>query len=108
MVSRINIANETHIIVFICLLLVSSFSSARRCFLCALDDGELTAYAHYLLVNHKYHGLGIGKELVRRLKKKYEGYLYFLLIAEDKKTIAFYDQYGLKTVEGATLAITTL
>ncbi len=75
----------------------------------ALDDGELTAYAHYLLVNPKYHNLGIGKELVGRLKKKYEGYLYLLLIAEEKKNIAFYEQYGFNVVEGATpLAITTL
>jgi ribosomal protein S18 acetylase RimI-like enzyme len=75
----------------------------------ALDDGELTAYAHYLLVNPKYHGLGIGKELVARLKNKYEGYLYLILIAEEKKNIAFYEQYGFKVVEGATpLSITTL
>lgn len=75
----------------------------------ALDDGELTAYAHYLLVNPKYHCLGIGKELVGRLKKKYEGYLYLLLIAEEKKNIAFYEQYGFSIVEGATpLSITTL
>ena len=75
----------------------------------ALDDGELTAYAHYLLVNPKYHGLGIGKELVGRLKKKYEGYLYLLLIAEEKKNITFYEQYGFNVLEGATpLTIMTL
>lgn len=75
----------------------------------AIDDGEMTAYAHYLLINPKYQGVGIGKELVSRLKKRYEGYLYLLLIAEDKKNISFYKQYGFKIVEGATpLSITTL
>ena len=53
--------------------------------------------------------MGIGKELISRLKKKYERYLYLLLIAEDKKSISFYEQYGFKIVEGATpLSITTL
>ena len=42
----------------------------------AIDDGELTAYAHYLLVNPEYQKMGIGRELIERLKKKYEGYLY--------------------------------
>lgn len=75
----------------------------------AIDDGELTAYAHYLLINPNYQGMGIGKELVYRLKKRYEGYLYLLLIAEDKKNISFYEHYGFKIVEGATpLSITTL
>jgi ribosomal protein S18 acetylase RimI-like enzyme len=75
----------------------------------ALDDGELTAYAHYLLVHPDFQGRGIGKELVLRLKKKYAGYLYVLLVAKDKKNIAFYEQYGFRVVEGtAPLAITAL
>ena len=28
----------------------------------AIDDGELTAYAHYLLVNPEYQKMGIGRE----------------------------------------------
>lgn len=75
----------------------------------ALDDGELTAYAHYLLVNPIYHGMGIGKSLVERLKQKYSGYLYLLLIAEDKKNLAFYEKYGFDVQDKATpMAITTL
>lgn len=68
----------------------------------ALDDGEMTAYAHYLLINPKYHGMGIGRELVGRLKKKYERYLYLILIPEDKKNVAFYEQYGFEVIEGGT------
>lgn len=75
----------------------------------AIDDGEMTAYAHYLLIDPKYQGMGIGKELVSRLKKRYEGYMYLLLIAEEQKNISYYEQYGFKVMEGATpLSITTL
>lgn len=75
----------------------------------ALDDGELTAYAHYLLINSKYQGLGIGSELVERLKKKYEGFLYLILIPEDKKTVAFYERLGFEIVEcGTPMVVKTL
>ena len=32
--------------------------------LCALDDGVMTAYIHYLLVDPEYHGQTIGRTLV--------------------------------------------
>ena len=38
----------------------------------AIDDGELTAYVHYLLVNPEYQGQGIASELLRMLKEKYK------------------------------------
>ena len=33
--------------------------------ICAMDDGIMTAYIHYLLVRPKYQDKGIGKELCR-------------------------------------------
>ena len=75
----------------------------------AIDDGELTAYAHYLLVNPKFQRLGIGKELIDRLKKKYEGYLYLVLIAENKEVMHFYKKMGFVAEENATpMVIQTL
>lgn len=68
----------------------------------AIDDGELTAYAHYLLVNPKFHGMGIGKELGNRLKEKYKEYLYLILLVEDKKNVAFYEKLGFESVTSAT------
>lgn len=75
----------------------------------AIDDGELTAYAHYLLVNPEYQKMGIGRELIERLKKKYEGYLYLILIAENKDVQYFYEKMGFEAEENATpMVIQTL
>jgi len=75
----------------------------------AIDDGELTAYAHYLLVNPEYQKMGIGRELLERLKKKYEGYLYLILIAENKDVQHFYEKMGFTAEENATpMVIQTL
>ena len=38
----------------------------------ALDDGILTAYIHYVLVNPKYQGRGIASNLVKMIKNKYK------------------------------------
>ncbi len=67
----------------------------------ALDDGELTAYAHYLLVNPLYQGHGIGSKLLTALKEKYAGYMYLVLTSESEKTVGFYKKLGFSVVEGA-------
>lgn len=75
----------------------------------AIDDGELTAYAHYLLVNPEYQKMGIGRELIDKLKKKYEGYLYLILIAENKDVQHFYEKMGFAAEENSTpMVIQTL
>lgn len=73
----------------------------------AIDDGELTAYMHYLLVDPAYHGQGVGKELVRRIKERYAGYLYLLLMCDEKKNIPFYEQYGFRVAETTPMMIMT-
>lgn len=50
----------------------------------ALDDGELTAYVHYLLVNPEYQKDGIGTRLVEMIKQKYKDYLCIVLTAENR------------------------
>lgn len=59
-----------------------------------LDDGELTAYCHYLLVHKDYHGKGIGSELLRLIREQYERYLYLILIAENESLVEFYKKNG--------------
>jgi GNAT superfamily N-acetyltransferase len=58
-----------------------------------LDDNIMTAYIHYLLINPKYQGKGIGKNLVNYVKTKYKDYLRIILIAYDKET-SFYQNVG--------------
>ena len=72
-----------------------------------LDDGELTAYVHYLLVNPEYQGRGIGTHLVSSVKKKYNDYLYIVLIVERTESIAFYEKLGFEITNGATPLVVT-
>ncbi|MDE6728300.1 MAG: GNAT family N-acetyltransferase [Oscillospiraceae bacterium] len=60
----------------------------------AVDDGEMTAYVHYLLVDPKYQGQGIGTALLDLMKKKYSDYHHFFLVAEHKELVSFYNRQG--------------
>ncbi|MCI8563418.1 MAG: GNAT family N-acetyltransferase [Lachnospiraceae bacterium] len=66
----------------------------------AIDDGELTAYVHYLCVNPKYQRLGIGGELLKQIKEKYSEYLYIIVIAENKGLIEYYKNNGFEYIDG--------
>lgn len=73
-----------------------------------LDDGVMTAYVHYLLVNPAFQGRGIGKELVRLVKEIYRDYLRIVLIAYDKE-VDFYKNCGFEAGEDKTpMFITSL
>ena len=68
----------------------------------ALDDGELTAYIHYLLVDPAYQGQGIGRHLACAIRNRYAHCLYTVLIVEDTKNIPFYEKLGFRVTAGAT------
>jgi GNAT superfamily N-acetyltransferase len=55
----------------------------------AIDDGELTAYAHYLLVHPQYQAKGVGTALTRMLKETYKDFLYLVLTAETRNWCLF-------------------
>lgn len=72
----------------------------------ALDDGELTAYIHYVLVNPEYHGMGIASHMIELIKEKYHDYLYIEVMPEERKNAAFYQKCGFTLMEdGAALQI---
>lgn len=65
----------------------------------AIDDTELVAYVHYVLVDPAYHGYGIGTELMNRLVAKYKDYLYIEVMPEESKNQTFYKRFGFTVME---------
>jgi GNAT superfamily N-acetyltransferase len=59
----------------------------------AISDGHLVVYYPHLLVLPTYQGRGIGRELVRRLKARYDGFHQHMLVA-DGRALDFYRKCG--------------
>ena len=76
--------------------------------ICAMDDGIMNAYVHYLLVDPEYHGQSIGRILVGKIKEHYKDYMRICVIAYDT-AVQFYEKCGFEISEGASpMCITTL
>lgn len=54
-----------------------------------LDDSEMLAYMHYVLVHPDYQGQGIAGTLIEMAKEKYKDYLYIEIMPEESKNAAF-------------------
>lgn len=65
----------------------------------AIDDGELTAYIHYLLVDPKWQGKGVGTALLDMVKKKYKDYFYLFLVAEHRELVGYYEKLGFTALD---------
>lgn len=59
-----------------------------------LDDSEMLAYMHYVLVHPNYQGQGIAGTLVEMAKEKYKDYLYLEIMPEERKNASFYEKHG--------------
>lgn len=59
-----------------------------------LDDGELVAYMHYVLVDPDYQGCGIAGKMVQMAKEKYKNYLYIEVMPEESRNASFYKRFG--------------
>ena len=76
--------------------------------ICAMDDGIMNAYVHYLLVRPEYQGKSIGRELVERVKEIYKDYLRVVGVAYNEE-LSFYEYCGFKKAEDASpMFITSL
>lgn len=76
--------------------------------ICAMDDGIMNAYVHYLLVDPDYHNKTIGRTLVDMIKQKYKNYMRIALIAYDDEA-HFYEQCGfVKGKDESPMFITSL
>ena len=76
--------------------------------ICAMDDGIMNAYVHYLLVDPDYHGQTIGRTLVNMVKEKYRDYMRIAVIAYDDE-LHFYEACGFeKSDQSSAMFITSL
>ena len=71
-----------------------------------LDDTEMLAQIHYVLVHPNYQGNGIAGKMVEYIKKKYKNYLYIEAMPEEKSNVPFYTKHGFSVMEnGAAIQI---
>lgn len=76
--------------------------------ICAMDDGIMTAYIHYLLVVPDYQKMGIGTKLVEKMKEKYSEYSRIVIVAYNDE-VGFYEACGFKKADEASpMFITSL
>lgn len=76
--------------------------------ICAMDDGIMNAYVHYLLVDPEYHGQTVGRTLVDMVKQKYKEYMRIVVVAYDDE-LHFYEACGFEKSNNASpMFITSL
>ena len=74
-----------------------------------LDDTEMLAQIHYVLVHPNYQGQGIAGRMIEYVKEKYKNFLYIEGMPEDKKNVPFYEKHGFSVMEnGAAIQICNL
>ena len=64
-----------------------------------LDDSEMVAYMHYVLVSPDYQGQGIAGTMIEMIKQKYKDYLYIEIMPEESKNATFYQKHGFSIME---------
>lgn len=63
-----------------------------------LDDSELVAYIHYVLVDPAHQGHGIASRMIQMVKEKYKNYLYIEIMPEERKNASFYKKHGFQVM----------
>ena len=64
-----------------------------------LDDTEMLAQVHYVLVRSDYQGQGIAGRMIEYIKEKYKNFMYIEIMPEDKKNVPFYQKHGFSVME---------
>ena len=71
-----------------------------------LDDTEMLAQVHYVLVRPEYQGKGIAGKMIEYIKEKYKNFLYIEGMPADKNNVPFYQKHGFSVMEnGAAIQI---
>lgn len=61
----------------------------------AISDGYLVVYYPHLIIHPDFQRNGIGREILKRLQTKYQGFHQQMLTA-DQNAIGFYEQFGFR------------
>ena len=64
-----------------------------------LDDSEMVAFVHYVLVNPHFQGMGIAGKMIELIKEKYKNYLYIDVMPEERSNAPFYEKHGFNIME---------
>ena len=64
-----------------------------------LDDTEMLAQIHYVLVHPDYQGKGIASKMIDYIKEKYKDFMYLEVMPEDKNNMLFYKKNGFTLME---------
>lgn len=64
-----------------------------------LDDSEMVAYMHYVLVDPKYQGQGIAGRMIQMAKEKYKNFPYIEVMPEESRNAAFYEKHGFRIMQ---------
>lgn len=67
-----------------------------------LDDTEILAQIHYVLVRPDYQGKGIAGKMLKYIKEKYKDFFYLEVMPAEKKNVPFYEKYGFQIMEDGT------
>ena len=71
-----------------------------------LDDTEMLAQIHYVLVHPDHQGKGIAGTMLEHVKEKYKDFMYIDVMPEDKKNVPFYEKHGFTIMKnGAAIQI---
>lgn len=80
--------------------LITAWHGARLVGLAnAISDGHLVVYYPHLAVHPEYQRRGIGRELMARLARRYEGFHQHALLA-DGRAVGFYEKCGFTRAGG--------
>ena len=64
-----------------------------------LDDTEMLAQIHYVLVHPDYQRKEIASKMIGYIKEKYKDFTYLEVMPEDKNNMLFYKKNGFTLME---------
>lgn len=71
-----------------------------------LDDTEMLAQIHYVLVRPDYQGKGIAGKMLEHIKEKYKDFFYIEAMPENRKNVPFYEKHRFSVMKnGAAIQI---